>query len=103
MCIRDREKKGAARTAAENAELVVLDHKSGRHWEEFFWEYRAAGQAVGLNEAIDELFSQTGASGNKKNEDYQFWIHTALVWLYDEKKKPGKSLSLIHISEPTRL
>jgi hypothetical protein len=85
------EKKGSARTPPEDAELAELQRKSGHHWETFLWEYRAAGQAAGLNEAIDELFSQTGASGNKKNEDYQFWIHTLLVWLYDEKKKPGMS------------
>jgi len=85
------KKKGSKRTVAEAAEFADLTKKSDRFWEPFLWGYRAAGQSVGLNEAIDELFSQTGASGNKNNDDYQFWLHTLLIWLYDEKKRPGKS------------
>jgi len=75
-----------SRSPAEESRLQVLKKKSGRSWEVFIWEYVASGQTQGFNDAVNELFSAPSA----KNVDYAFWIHLAILWLF-EKKKAGKS------------
>ena len=74
----DLEKKAEAkRSPAEVVELAELTHKSGRYWETFLWEY------PGFDAAIDDLFaSQAGG----KNNDYKFWIHMMVMWLFEKKK-----------------
>jgi hypothetical protein len=76
------------RTPAEDARLDVLRKKAHQNWETFLWQYVAPGQTLGFNDAVADLF----ASGNPtpKNLDYEFWIHLAVLWLF-EKKKSGMS------------
>ena len=75
-----------SRSPAEESRLQVLTKKAGRSWEVFIWEYVASGQTQGFQDAVNELFSGPSA----KNVDYAFWIHLAILWLF-EKKKSGKS------------
>ena len=80
----DLDKK-AFRTAAEDARLATLDAQAVQNWETFIWGYRNSASAVGFAEAVSALFSATAPP---RNDDYAFWIHLAVVWLFD-KHRPG--------------
>ncbi|MEZ4399282.1 MAG: DUF4157 domain-containing protein [Kofleriaceae bacterium] len=74
----------ATRTPAEEAELTELTRKSARYWETFVWEYRAAGQSTGFNEAVADLWaSQTPAL----NLSYQHWIQMQIFWLFEKRSR----------------
>jgi hypothetical protein len=79
--------KKASLTAAETAELADLDAKSEQSWEAFIWGYRATGSAVGFPEAIEHFYANVPAGAPKKNLDYEFWIHMAVLWLFEKHKK----------------
>jgi hypothetical protein len=79
--------KQASLTAAETAELADLDAKSEQSWEAFIWGYRATGSAVGFPEAIEHFYANVPAGAPKKNLDYEFWIHMAVLWLFEKHKK----------------
>jgi Domain of unknown function (DUF4157) len=79
--------KKASLTAAEAAELADLDAKSEQSWEAFIWGYRATGSAVGFPEAIEHFYANVPAGAPKKNLDYEFWIHMAVLWLFEKHKK----------------
>jgi hypothetical protein len=74
-------------TAAEKTRLTELGVLSSQNWENFVWTYKAAGSAVGFKDAVDAFFA---SSSPAKNLDYDFWIHMAVLWLF-EKKKSGMS------------
>ncbi len=76
------------RTAAEEATLNSLQQKAHRNWEIFLWQYVPTGETKGFADAVAELFASGG--GTPKNLDYEFWIHVAVLWLF-EKKKSGMS------------
>lgn len=78
-------KATAPRTAAEDAELADLKAHSG---EAFYWTYRAPGAASGLEHAVVELF--TPAAGTTSRQlDYDFWIRSAVRWLFEKRKGVG--------------
>lgn len=79
--------KKSTRSAAENAELADLDAKSDQNWEAFIWSYRAAGSAVGFSEAVRHFFTTVPAGSPEKHLDYEFWIHMAVLWLFEKHKK----------------
>jgi hypothetical protein len=80
-------KKKATRSAAENTELADLETKSEQNWEAFIWSYRAAGSAVGFSEAVRHFFTTVPAGTPEKHLDYEFWIHMAVLWLFEKHKK----------------
>jgi hypothetical protein len=80
-------RKKASRTAAEDARLVTLEGLSGRNWEGFIWGYKALGASVGFADAVSSFFAATAPA---RNEDYDFWIHLAVLWLF-EKHRAGMS------------
>lgn len=79
--------KKASLTLAETAELTDLNAKSDRSWEAFIWGYRATGSAVGFSEAIRDFFASVPAGSPQKHLDYEFWIHMAVLWLFEKHKK----------------
>ncbi len=79
--------KKAHRTAADNARLEVLRNKAGLNWDIFVRQYVATGETVGFQDAVNELFA---SSTPPRHVDYAFWIHLAVLWLF-EKKKSGMS------------
>jgi hypothetical protein len=78
---------GQALSATEAHRLSELAGLSVASWEAFLWSYRAAGASVGFSEAVAALFA---SATPERNLDYQFWIHMAVLWLY-EKKQPRRS------------
>ncbi len=80
-------RKKRTRTAAEDARLVTLEGLSRRNWEFFIWGYKASGAAVGFTDAINSFFAETTPA---RNVDYDFWIHLAVLWLF-EKHRVGMS------------
>lgn len=81
-------KRGAGNlTPTEVTRLSELISFSAQSWEAFIWSYRASGNAVGFADAVDALFAATTPA---RNLDYTFWIHMAVLWLF-EKKRPGMS------------
>lgn len=80
-------KKKPSLTAAETTELAALDHKAAQSWEIFIWEYKATGSPVGFEDAVNAFYA---SSSPVQNLDYDFWIHIAVLWLF-EKKKAGKT------------
>jgi len=79
--------KKKTRSAAETAELADLDAKADQSWEAFIWGYRAAGSAVGFQEAIRDFYAAVPAGAPPKHLDYEFWIHMAILWLFEKHKK----------------
>jgi hypothetical protein len=78
------------RSAAEESRLQALINKSHANWEAFIWQYVPPGETQGFADAVNELFAAGGAGSTPKNVDYVFWIHLAILWLF-EKKKAGMS------------
>jgi hypothetical protein len=71
-------KKGTKIDAAEQLELETLNSRSndGDRWNDFFTtdpRWMAA---------VDEFFNETTLA---RNLDYDFWIRTALRWLYEKR------------------
>jgi hypothetical protein len=79
--------KKASLTPAETAELTDLNAKSAQSWEAFIWGYRATGSAVGFSQAINDFFTSVPAGSPQKHLDYEFWIHMAVLWLFEKHKK----------------
>ncbi|MFF7022103.1 DUF4157 domain-containing protein [Streptomyces klenkii] len=77
------------RTAAENTRLAALQGLSRQNWEPFIWGYKAAGASTGFADAIASFFAPA-AGGTPRNEDYDFWIHIAVFWLF-KKHRSGMS------------
>jgi hypothetical protein len=75
-------------TATESARLATLDGLAAQNWEVFIWSYRASG-LIGLRFA-DVVAAFFGATAPARNLDYQFWIHMAVMWLF-EKHTAGRS------------
>lgn len=86
----DELTKKAAKSAAELAELADLNTKAAQSWEAFIWTYRATGSATGFQEAIREFYAAVPAGAPPKHLDYEFWIHMAVLWLF-EKHNNGMS------------
>jgi hypothetical protein len=84
--LKNLEKK-PTRTPAEDARLVELKELKVQSWETFIWNYHAPGATEGFSDAVAALFASTKPP---RNEDYEFWIHLALMWLF-EKHSPGES------------
>lgn len=75
-------------TATERTRLATLDGLAGQNWEVFIWSYQASGLA-GLRFA-DVVATFFGATAPARNLDYEFWIHMAVMWLF-EKHTAGRS------------
>jgi hypothetical protein len=73
-------------TPEEVLELQMLVAKSAGYWETYIWQYRAAGQTEGFWEAVTKLFQSPGPGQPPRNEDYQFWIHLMVMWIFEKKK-----------------
>lgn len=82
-----KRQSGQALSADEAARLTELARLSAASWETFIWSYQAAGASVGFSDAVDALFA---SATPERNFDYRFWIHMAVLWLF-EKKRPGRS------------
>lgn len=76
----------ASRTAPEVTRLAELDVLAQQSWETFIWRYKRPGSPTGFADAVSELF----AGPTPRNEDYQFWIHMAVLWLF-EKRGRGRT------------
>ena len=72
-------------TPAQQARLAQLVNLSGQNWEVFIWTYHAAGQTQGFNDAVTRLFAPP-AAGPARNVDYDFWIRTAIRWLFEKRR-----------------
>lgn len=79
--------KKATRSTAEATELAELRRLSGQNWEVFIWGYKAPGKSVGFADAVNGFFA---SSSPAKSMDYEFWIHMAVMWLF-EKKTPKRT------------
>jgi hypothetical protein len=82
---REREtlKTKTTRTAAESARLAGLEAQLKQSGEPFIWGYVAAGETEGFLAAVMELFAGTTPP---RNEDYTFWIHIAVMWLFAKRR-----------------
>jgi hypothetical protein len=80
----------ASRTPAEDAELANLERLSepGSSWETYFWEYRATGSPTGFVDAVHDFFAAP-AGGTSRRMDYDFWIRTAIRWLFEKRGSVG--------------
>ncbi|MEN6428240.1 MAG: DUF4157 domain-containing protein [Phycisphaerales bacterium] len=54
--------------------------------ESFMWEYRAPGQTRGFEEAVDAFFASVNRGQPHRNLDYEFWIRTAIRWLFEKRR-----------------
>jgi hypothetical protein len=84
---REELQNKSSRTAAEDTELADLDDKAQQNWEAFIWSYQASGAAVGFSDAVTHFFQDHAAGEPDKNLDYEFWIHMAVLWLFEKHKK----------------
>jgi hypothetical protein len=73
------------RTPAQEARLTTLIGLSRQSWEGFIWGYHATGAPTGFADAVASLFAATAPA---RNQDYTFWIHIAVMWLF-EKHRSG--------------
>lgn len=85
---RDALKRKTTLTATETSRLATLDGLAAQNWEVFIWSYRASGPG-GLRFA-DVVAAFFGTTTPARNFDYEFWIHMAVMWLF-EKHTAGRS------------
>jgi hypothetical protein len=52
--------------------------------ETFMWMYRAPGQSRGFDEAVLDFFA-VGGGATPRHLDYDFWIRTAIRWLFEKR------------------
>lgn len=83
---RKRLQKLSRRSSVERARLIELDRLSKRSWETFIWEYKAIGQPTGFSDAVAAFFASVPAGQQHRNLDYEFWIRTAIRWLFEKHK-----------------
>jgi hypothetical protein len=76
----------AHRTPVQAGELALLVSQSRQSWEYYIWSYHAAGQTTGFSEAVQELFQSPGPGQPRRNEDYGFWIHLMVMWIFEKKR-----------------
>jgi hypothetical protein len=79
-------KKKSSLTPTESARLTELDGLARQSWEVFIWGYKSA-MGIKFADLVDVFFASQSPA---LNVDYKFWIHMAVMWLF-EKRKPGGS------------
>jgi hypothetical protein len=80
----ERLNKVARPNVAQQARIDELTRLSGRDWEVFMWEYKAAGQTAGFGAAVLDYFGDRG--GRHRNLSYEFWIRASVRELFDKRK-----------------
>jgi hypothetical protein len=73
------------RTADQETRMAELETLSQRSWEVFIWGYRAPGETLGFRAAVDDFFD-IGTGLPPRNMDYDFWIRTAVRWLFEKRQ-----------------
>jgi hypothetical protein len=75
------------RTPAEEAELAALRTQSqpSGSWENFFWSYQAPASPTTFADAVLEFFTPA-PGGVSRQMDYEFWIRTAIRWLFEKRQ-----------------
>lgn len=84
---RTKLKKKSTLTSAEQVRLAELDGLATQNWEVFIWRYTSPGVPFRFADVVNAFFS---SSSPALNLDYEFWIHMAVMWLF-EKHTPGRS------------
>jgi hypothetical protein len=79
-------KKVKTPDATQTARKADLETLSESYWERFMWNYRAAGQTVGLREAVDDYFDLPAGSTDR-NFDYDFWVRACILELFGKRKE----------------
>lgn len=71
--------KGSSRSATEETDFVALNGRSnnGKHWNNYYTSDPRWASAV------REFFTETTKA---RNLDYDYWIRTAVRWLFEKKK-----------------
>ena len=84
-----RLRNASRRTANEQRRLAELQNIAGRSGlnfgEAFIWYYRAPGQMYGFADAVNELFNSVAIGQPRRSFDYDFWIRTAIRWLFEKR------------------
>lgn len=73
-------------TTAQQGRLALLEPLSHQNWEVFLWSYKAPGQATGFNDAVKDLFASAAPGQPALNLDYDFWIQTAVRWIFEKRR-----------------
>ncbi len=73
-------------TPAQQARIAVLEPLSHQSWEVFLWSYKAPGQATGFADAVQALFASNAPGSPALNLDYDFWIRTAIRWIFEKRR-----------------
>jgi len=81
-----RLKSLASPTPAQQARIAVLEPLSRQSWEVFLWSYKAPGQATGFADAVQALFASNAPGFPALNLDYDFWIRTAIRWIFEKRR-----------------
>jgi len=79
--LRKKQKARRRLSAGETARLTELMRLSnpGDNWQTFFWENK------NFMDALKEFLKDT-SSGNKRSEDYDFWIRTGVRAVFEKHK-----------------
>lgn len=80
----ERMNKVARPSVGQQARIAELTRLSGRDWEVFMWEYKAAGEAAGFGAAVVDYFGDRG--GRHRNLSYEFWIRASIRELFGKRK-----------------
>jgi hypothetical protein len=85
---RAKLRKKSSLTPTESSRLSTLDGLAKQNWEVFIWSYSSSA-GIRFADVIKTIFSSATPA---LNLDYGFWIHLAVMWLF-EKRRPGMSWS----------
>ena len=77
------------RTPAQQARFAALQPLSHQNWEVFLWSYKAPGQTTGFWDAVQALFASAPAGAPALNLDYEYWIRTAIRWIFEKRRGVG--------------
>ena len=84
--------RARTRTAAEDARLTDLRAIDARarsfglsFAETFMWLYKAPGETDGFDAAVGDFFASVAAGEPHRDVDYEFWIRTAIRWLFEKR------------------
>jgi hypothetical protein len=84
--LRDLKKKSSL-TPTEQTRVTELKRLSTQNWEQFIWSYRSPHTNKTFSGVVNSYFQATSPP---RNESYDFWIDSAVMWL-GKKHTSGRS------------
>ena len=84
ILIREIEPALITRYHLQNIARDTASRPAGVGAEDFMWNYVAAGETQGFQDAVNDFYATAG--GGMRDTSYDFWIQAAVRWLFEKRR-----------------